>query len=29
LMFGINLIKELLVATWGAWVKTRCNKLHK
>jgi len=29
LTFGINLIKELLIATWGAWVKTRCNKLHK
>ncbi len=29
LMFGINLIKEVLVAIWGAWIKTRCNKLHK
>ncbi len=29
LLFNINLIKELPVATWGAWVKTRRNKLHK
>jgi hypothetical protein len=29
LMFDINFIKELLIATWGAWIKTRRTKLHK